>query len=118
MNRSTLAIAALAFGFAAVAAAQAPVNPATNPGSQKVAPPLQFSVLDTNKDGRVSKDEVRTHAELMSSFGSLDADSDTYLTELEFAKWKQKPGAMPPGDATTAPGNSSGTAPRSPPANR
>lgn len=100
MKRSTFEIAAIAFGFAAVAVAQVPVNPATNPGSEKVAPPLQFSVLDTNKDGRVSKDEVKAHAELMSSFGSLDADSDTYLTELEFAKWHQKPGAMPPGGSS------------------
>jgi hypothetical protein len=102
MKKSSIGLAALlAFTGAAIAQnAQGPQNPATNPGSQKTAPPLQFSALDINKDGRVSRDEVKAHAELTTSFGTLDSDKDTYLSETEFGKWHAtpSPGAVSPRD--------------------
>lgn len=103
MNKIHLSAAAATI-VAAVSFAQTP-NPATNPGSSKIAPP-QFSSLDSNRDGRVSKDEVKAHAELTSSFANLDADHDTYLSETEFGKWKPAttPGATTPGANRPAPG--------------
>jgi hypothetical protein len=115
MKQATFGIACLSIGFAAVAMAQNAQNPATNPGSQKVAPPMQFSSLDTNKDGRVSKDEVKAHNDLTTSFATLDANKDSYLSEAEFGKW-QAPGTTPSGN--TMPDKSSGAAPQTPPASR
>jgi hypothetical protein len=121
MKQAIFGIACLAIGFAAVAMAQNAQNPATNPGSQKVAPPMQFSSLDTNKDGRVSKDEVKAHNDLTSSFATLDVNKDTYLSEAEFGKW-HAPGTTPPSGNMTTPDKAStpapGPAPQSPPAGR
>jgi hypothetical protein len=106
MKKATFGIAALPFAFAAAAAAQNAQNPATNPGSTKTAPP-QFRSLDTNKDGRVSKDEVKSHADITSSFATLDSDRDTYLSETEYGKW----------NSSTTPGASSTEGNKPPPAN-
>ena len=125
MKQATFGIACLSVGFFAVALAQNAQNPATNPGSQKVAPPIQFSSLDTNKDGRVSKDEVKTHNELTSSFATLDVNKDSYLSESEFGKWDSKASTPASGNMGSPPertpsGNSPpmSTAPQSPPAGR
>jgi len=113
MKRSILEAGVLTFAFAVIAAAQnAPQNPATNPGSQKVAPPIQFSSLDTNKDGRVSKEEVRANVELNSTFATLDTNKDSYLSEAEFGKW-QSPDAKPPSGNMNPPG--AGASPQSVP---
>lgn len=109
-------IAALSFVFASAAFAQAQTqtqNPAVNPGSSKMSNG-QFSTLDTNKDGRVSRDEVKSHAELTSSFTTLDSDHDTYLSESEFGKYKPAPSGMtapaagksPSMNGAQSPGNS------------
>lgn len=47
MKQATFGIVCLCIGFVAVALAQNAQKPATSPGSQKVAPPIQFSAPDT-----------------------------------------------------------------------
>jgi hypothetical protein len=51
--------------------------------------PIQFSSVDTNKDGRVSADEAKSNADLQAAFASLDGDHDNYLTQAEFSKWNK-----------------------------
>lgn len=113
MKKSTLGILALSATFAGATLAQAPAtNPAVTPGSTKMAAPMPFSSMDTNRDGKVSRDEVKSHAELTSSFATLDADRDSYLSESEFGKWKQS-GAKD-SSKETMPGTSPGTTPAQP----
>jgi len=91
--------------FAQGAPAPAPVSPAAG-----VSASADFSVIDTNKDGKVSSTEAQSNTELRSAFSSLDADKDTYLTQSEFAKWNKsgKSGAMPaPGSDRSSGGASS-----------
>jgi hypothetical protein len=115
MKQATFGIVCLSIGFVAVALGQNAQNPATNPGSQKVAPPIPFSSLDTNKDGRVSKEEVKANNELTSSFATLDVDKDTYLSESEFGKW-HSPSSTPPSGNMTTPAKPPSGSPQSPPA--
>lgn len=65
--------------------------------SQGASDAVDFSALDTNKDGRLSSQEVQANTELRSAFSTLDADRDTYLSQSEFQKWNKagKPGAAP-----------------------
>jgi hypothetical protein len=115
MKQATFGIACMSIGFVAVALAQNAQNPATNPGSQKVAPPIQFSSLDANKDGRVSREEVKANNDLTSSFATLDVNKDAYLSEAEFGKWHSH-GSTPPSGNMTTPEKSPADAPKSPPA--
>ena len=91
MKKVTFALSALTVAVAGVALAQAPANGPANPGA--MPPHTQFSSLDTNKDGRISKDEIKSNAELTSSFSNLDTDHDSYLSESEYGKWKAMPDA-------------------------
>lgn len=83
-----LGVVSLSLAAAGVLFAQAPppANPATTP--DRVAH-SEFNSVDANRDGRVSREEAQSHAELVSSFSTLDADKDTYLSQNEFAKWHQ-----------------------------
>jgi hypothetical protein len=114
MKQATFGIACLSIGFVAVALAQNAQNPATNPGSQKVAPPIQFSSLDANKDGRVSKDEVKANNDLTASFATLDINKDSYLSESEFSKWDSKTSTPASGNMGTTERSPSGNSPPSP----
>lgn len=71
---------------------------------------VEFSAVDTNKDGRVSADEARSHAPLNASFSMLDTDGDKYLSQGEFGKWK--PGSSSSAPRPTSPG-AAGTEPGS-----
>jgi hypothetical protein len=85
----------LSFAFAAVAGAQMTArDPVTNPGNQKVAP--QFSALDSDKDGRVSRDEVQAHADLNASFAALDRNRDSWLSEAELRDWRSASSSVSP----------------------
>ena len=51
----------------------------------------EFAALDRNEDQRISKSEASEDENISSQFASLDADSDGYVTETEFAmKSKQE----------------------------
>jgi hypothetical protein len=72
--------------------------------------PLAFSTLDTNKDGKLSRNEARADPELYAAFDMLDANHDGFLSPQEFQAWpralKTKDGSVP--DPTTAPSGSAG----------
>jgi hypothetical protein len=58
-----------------------------NSSSESAPARGQFTSVDTNKDGRISRTEAQTHGTLGSSFETLDADRDSYLSESEYGKW-------------------------------
>jgi EF hand len=45
-----------------------------------------FASVDTNKDGHISKDEVRYMEDLNGAFSKLDTNSDGMLSQAEFGK--------------------------------
>ena len=56
-------------------------------GQQKPAASTEFTQLDANKDGALSKDELATHR-LASHFGMLDSNKDGKLSPQEFSAGK------------------------------
>jgi hypothetical protein len=48
---------------------------------------LDFSVLDADGDGRVSRREAAVDRGLQSEFGNVDANRDGYLDREELAGW-------------------------------
>jgi hypothetical protein len=93
-NLVRIGIAGVALAFAGGALAQGKSGPA------------EFSSVDQNKDGKVSKSEAQAYSELNSQFATLDADRDTYLSQTEFGKWKPAPAPIAPAPAP-APGAAS-----------
>ena len=69
-----------------VAFAQDNPNTPAQPGSQAV----DYSKLDANRDGKISKDEAATDATLSSSFSKLDTDGDGSLSSTELSAAKPK----------------------------
>jgi Ca2+-binding EF-hand superfamily protein len=65
-------------------------------------PPVPFKAIDTNSDGRITRDEVRYMDDLNGAFGGLDINADQKLTQGEFLKWGRavKPGAAPADEMT------------------
>lgn len=57
-------------------------------GDKSKAP--EFSELDTNRDGAVSKKELRAHQDLVAHFQDADVDRDGLLTRSEFSMLKQE----------------------------
>ncbi len=105
-------IAALSLAFAGAALAQGVAPPKSDSGSGNKAEGVnQFSSVDANKDGRISQAEARSYGNaLNSSFSMLDTDKDTYLSQIEFGKWKpstDRGGAIP----TVPPQNPQGVTP-------
>ncbi len=90
-TRMAILGAAATFAFAGATWAATPSKPID-------AHPAQFTTLDTNHDGAVTKDELKTdlvqkdakvsHAArtLAAQFTRLDADHNNSLSEAEFAK--------------------------------
>jgi hypothetical protein len=58
-----------------------PQQPAAQPGAQSAREPT-FEVADSNKDGKVSRDEAGIVQGL--DFGAADANSDSMLDRLEY----------------------------------
>jgi hypothetical protein len=89
-------------GVAAVyAQAAAPVVPAPA-ADQAAQAPSDFASIDRNKDGKVSQAEAQSNTDLQSTFTTLDADRDSYLTPMEFSKWSR---AGKEGQGVTSPGS-------------
>lgn len=90
-------VGSLALSFAAgIVSAQQPSPPAAGTPSQGASASVEFGSIDTNRDGRLSTAEVQSHSDLKSSFATLDADRDSYLSQTEYSKWN-KAGKMSPG---------------------
>ena len=88
-------------GVAAVyAQAAAPVAPAPA-ADQKADAASDFGAIDRNKDGKLSQAEAQSNTDLTSTFSTLDADRDSYLTPTEFSKWSR---AGKAGQGVTTPG--------------
>ena len=82
-----------------------------------------FASVDTNKDGHISKDEVRYMEDLNGAFSKLDANSDGMLSQAEFGKYSasgassqsssSSSSAAPSTTPSTTPGASSSSVPDS-----
>jgi hypothetical protein len=92
----TIKVAALAALLASAAAfanedpaqqqpAATPTTPADTTTATDTAWP-EFSTLDTNGDGYVSKDEAKSNAALAAKFGELDTDKNGSLSSSEYQK--------------------------------
>lgn len=68
--------------FAALAAGAVQAKPAAQP-----KPPITFDSVDADKDGSISREEVRYMDDLNSAFGKLDSNADQKLSAAEYAKW-------------------------------
>lgn len=89
MKKLSSGIAAASLLLAATAIAQTTIpTPHTNVPVDAKSAHVEFSSLDKNGDGRVSRAEAQSQGALTSSFAGLDADSDTYLSQKEFGMWK------------------------------
>jgi hypothetical protein len=80
-------VAALA-AVVSIPAAFAQDDPSTpaQPGAQAV----DYSKLDTNDDGKISKDEAAADSMLSSKFSTLDKDGDGSLSSTELSVAKPK----------------------------
>ncbi|MDQ3511516.1 MAG: hypothetical protein M3414_07515, partial [Pseudomonadota bacterium] len=50
---------------------------------------FNFSDMDKNGDGFVSRDEAQSHSNLIDEFAALDKDSDGRLSREELQEWTQ-----------------------------
>jgi EF hand len=78
---SIIKVSALAIVLAAGAAFAQQTPPAPTGTSS-----MDYSKLDTNGDGVISKDEAKGDPSLSSQFSTLDADKDGKLSSSELAK--------------------------------
>lgn len=86
-------------------------------GARPELKPVAFSTLDTNKDGRISREEALAAPDLSDAFDALDLNHDAFLSPSEFQAW---PRALKRQDAvkrdpSTAPGGSAGAQHMTPP---
>ncbi len=93
---------------AGATSAQAPAGTAVSPVAD--GPKIDFSVVDKNSDGRLSKDEAKLVPDLPSAFEMLDSDRDEFISPTEFSRWSRAGKVEPPrSDPATAPGGSAGS---------
>lgn len=69
--------------------AQQPVDPSASAPQATDTQWPEFSTLDTNGDGYVSREEARSNATLSGSFSDLDADKNGSLSSSEYQKGKE-----------------------------
>ena len=107
MKTSHLGTALLSLAFAGAALAQNASSPADSSSAKKgEGAKVEFSTVDTNRDGRISQAEARSQGSLGTSFSTLDADKDSYLSQTEFGKWDSGmgKGGTSPSDSRTPQG--------------
>lgn len=99
----TLLAAALICGLVQ---AQTPAEKAT---PAQTAAKIDFSTLDKDVDGKLSKEEALAVVELDANFDRLDTDRDGSVSPTEFSHWNRAGKSMPlPHDPATAPSGSAG----------
>lgn len=74
MKLTTLVIIAAAFATSSVSAQDAPTDKEFDAG---------FVAVDTNKDGKLDKQEAKIDATLLTSFDLLDTDKDGFISKAE-----------------------------------
>lgn len=72
-------------------------SPSSSPGA---APSADFSKLDTNGDGSISKQEARKDKALGKAFDSLDTNKDGKLDAAEFSAYTGGSGGSMSGPAS------------------
>jgi Ca2+-binding EF-hand superfamily protein len=77
-------VAALA-AVLSVSAAFAQDKPAVEPSAQSSWQSADYSKLDVNGDGSISKDEAKADATLSAQFSELDKDKSGSLTTAELS---------------------------------
>jgi hypothetical protein len=60
------------------------IGPLLAAGTAVAGDPPDFTSVDANRDGYVSRDEARAEPQIMSIFASVDADRDNQLSTAEF----------------------------------
>lgn len=102
--RTILLLAAWA-GSAGMLQAQTPADKAL----PSDGPKIDFSTVDKDANGKLSKEETLPIAELEGAFDKLDTDHDGSVSPVEFARWSRAGKASSlPHDPTTAPSGSAG----------
>jgi hypothetical protein len=86
---TSIASSVLSLAIAGSALAETPVPPAAPASTASSAAKVDFSTIDENKDGRLSKMEAEVNNDLKSSFATLDSNRDGYLSTAEFSKWNE-----------------------------
>jgi hypothetical protein len=101
ISRSCTVLLLLAAPALTLQAADAPPGPPALIGFQSV---------DANHDGKVSVQEAKSVADLSAEFLTLDADQDSLLTPLEYARWSRAADVSDalPSSPATGPGGSAG----------
>lgn len=70
-------------------------TPATSPGTPApeatVQPSEEYTKLDKDKDGTLSKKEARKNKQLSKNWSTLDANKDDKLDPAEFAQFEAMP---------------------------
>lgn len=89
--------AASVLGLAVAGAASAqdsPLSP-TTPPEMSPGPSADYSKLDADKDGSISKVEARKNKDLVRQWDSLDINKDGKLDEGEFAQFEVETPSSP-----------------------
>lgn len=77
--------------------------------AQMDAPKIDFAAVDSNGDGRLTKEETRIVADLAAAFEQLDADKDNSISRAEYQRWERAGKVNDvPRDPATAPSGSAG----------
>ncbi len=98
-----------ALGFACLLLIAGACQNAFAQGARQELQPVAFATLDTNKDGKISKQEALAAPDLYDAFDALDLNHDGFLTPAEFQAWSRAlKSKTPVRDPSTAPGGSAG----------
>jgi hypothetical protein len=84
-----------------------PVTPSTSTGSSSTAGAVDFSSIDKDADGSVSKKEAASNRDLTKKWDTLDANKDGKLDQGEFAQFEAS-GSMDSGSGSAS-GSASGS---------
>ena len=89
MQSKVIQLAALAATFAfGTALAQTTPPTSTSPGSSSGTTGGEYTKMDKDKDGTLSKKEASKNKELTKQWDTLDVNKDGKLDEAEFAQFE------------------------------